>query len=54
MENRSAFEEIADAASQLPSDEKAALAEMLLNELGSGQFATKKIESAWLEEADRR
>jgi hypothetical protein len=54
MENTATLEEIADAARQLPSDEKAALAEMLLIELGSGQFATKEIESAWLEEAERR
>jgi putative addiction module component (TIGR02574 family) len=54
MENTATFEEIADAARQLPSDEKAALAEMLLNQLGSDQFATKEIEAAWLEEADRR
>jgi putative addiction module component (TIGR02574 family) len=54
MENTATFEEIADAARQLPSDEKAALAEMLLSQLGSGQFATKEIEAAWLEEADRR
>jgi putative addiction module component (TIGR02574 family) len=54
MENTATFEEIAHAARQLPSDEKAALAEMLLEELGSGQFATKEIEAAWIEEAERR
>jgi putative addiction module component (TIGR02574 family) len=54
MPNTVTFEEIAHAAKQLPPDEKAALAEMLLEDLGSGQFATKEIEAAWIVEAERR
>ena len=48
------FENIAQAARQLPYDEKAALAQLLFEELGSGQFASKEIEAAWIEESERR
>lgn len=48
------FEEIANAVRQLPRDEKEALAEMLRDDLGSGELASREIESAWLEEANRR
>ena len=54
MENTATFEEIARAVRQLPRDEKEALAEMLREDLGSEQFASKEIEVAWLEEAERR
>jgi len=54
MATSTTFEEIAHAVRQLPSDEKAALAEMLFDELGSGQFASKEIESAWMQESENR
>ena len=54
MENTATFEEIVLAAKQLSHDEKEALSHILLEELGSGQFASKDIEAAWIEEAERR
>jgi len=53
LENLDTFEQIVHPARQLPPNEKAALARMLLDKPVSGNFASKEIESVWIEEANR-